>query len=97
MQGSDQEVVIRRLPAGDTQTGVLQNLGGRLLRIKVTPDGVVPGFTAGALVEVSCAETLYLGEVQSRLDEVVTVLVEHSIDRATLSAIQRVWYRPKSS
>jgi hypothetical protein len=37
---------------------------------------------------------LYLGQVHSQLDEMVTVFVEHSVDRATLSAIRRVWYRP---
>jgi hypothetical protein len=52
-------------------------------------------FTTGSLVEVACTQMLYLGEVHSQRDELVTVFVEHSVDRAALSAIRRVWYRPE--
>jgi hypothetical protein len=92
---SDQEAIIRRLPEGDARRGILQDVAGRLLKIRVGSDSTARDFTTGSLVEVACTQMLYLGEVHSQLDELVTVFVEHSVDRATLSAIRRVWYRPE--
>jgi hypothetical protein len=92
---SGQEAIIRRLPEGDSRKGILQDVAGRLLQIRVGPDSTARDFTAGSLVEVACTQMLYLGEVHSQRDELVTVFVEHSVDRATLAAIRRVWYRPE--
>jgi hypothetical protein len=95
VSGPVQEAVIRRLPEGESQKGILQEVAGRLLRIRVAPDSTAHDFTTGSLVEVACPQMLYLGEVHSWLDEIVTVFVEHSVDRAALAAIRRVWYRPE--
>ncbi len=55
-----------------------------------------PEFVTADLVEVTCSQTLCLGEVQGREGELLIVNVEHSVDRAALAAIQQVWYRPAS-
>jgi hypothetical protein len=90
----DQQVTVRRLPDGDVQAAFLGSLNGQLLRIDLplVPAGV--SLNAGDLVEVSCARTLYLGEVRSRQNDTMIIGVEHALDRETLAAIQQVWHGP---
>ena len=98
---SGDAVTIRTLPAGDYREGNLQDQEGSLLRIRLEPGSLEretsePEFVTADLVEVTCPETLFLGEVQGRQGELLIVNVEHSVDRAALAAIQQVWYRPES-
>jgi hypothetical protein len=51
-------------------------------------------FVAGQLVEVGAPGTLYLGEITSRNDKQVLIVVEHSLNREALAAIHEVWHRP---
>ena len=94
---SGEPVSIRKLNGGgNTQTGTLHDSNGNVLRIGMAPDSKNPEFKPADLVEITCPQTLYLAEVLGREGELLTVSVEHSIDRASLSAIQQVWYRPES-
>ncbi len=91
----DQQVTVRRLPDGDAQAALLGGLNGHLLRIDLSPVSTGVSLNAGDLVEVSCAKTLYLGEVRSRQNETMVIGVEHALDRETLALIQQVWHGPE--
>ncbi len=91
---SGDQVTLRKLPDGDSREGNLHDQEGSLIRIRV--DKNEPEFLTADLVEVTCPETLCLGEVQGREGELLIVNVEHSVDRAALAAIHQVWYRPES-
>jgi hypothetical protein len=93
---SGDPVTLRKLSAGDYREGSLLDQEGSLLRIRLGPGVAQPEFVTADLVEVTCPETLCLGEVQGREGELLIVNVEHSVDRAALAAIQQVWYRPES-
>jgi hypothetical protein len=92
MLGSNDFVTIRRLPDGTAQTAQVSNRApGRLALAAVGDEPVLP-FEAGALVEIDSPEAVYLGEVIGRhQDSLVTVAVEHFIDRAALAEIEKVW------
>jgi hypothetical protein len=85
-------VTIRRLSGGQYEPGVLQECEENLVRIRLERGE----FKASDLVEITGPETLYLGEVQGREGGLLIVIVEHSVDRAALAAIEQVWYRPES-
>jgi hypothetical protein len=98
---SGDRVTLRKLSLGDYREGSLHAQEGSLLRIRLEPGRLQPGkslpeFVRADLVEVTCPQTLCLGEVQGREGELLIVNVEHSVDRAALAAIQQVWYRPES-
>jgi hypothetical protein len=94
---SGDPVTMRKLSAGEYREGSLHDQDGSLLRIRLDSGAASqPEFASADLVEVTCSETLCLGEVQGREGELLIVKVEHSIDRAALAAIQQVWYRPAS-
>ncbi|MDE3197198.1 MAG: hypothetical protein KGN84_12690 [Acidobacteriota bacterium] len=90
----DQQVTVRILPGGNVREARIRELNGRLLSLEFSP---APGFInlrPGDLVEVTCTKTLYLGEVRSRDERTMIVGIEHSLDRETLAAIQRIWHGP---
>ena len=85
-------VTIRRLPDGDVQTARIANQSPS--RLVLSPIGPEPalGFATGMLVQIDSPEAMYLGEVIGRQkDSLVTVAVEHFIDRAALAEIEKVW------
>jgi len=85
------------LTAGEYREGSLHDQDGSLLRIRLAEPGAAgPEFGTADLVEVTCPETLFLGEVQGQAGGLLIVKVEHSVDRAALASIQQVWYRPES-
>jgi hypothetical protein len=92
MPESNEFVRIRSLRDGSVQTAqIAHRAPGRLALAALggDPDLVLK---AGALVEIDCPEAVYLGEVIGRQkDSLVTVAVEHFIDRATLAEINKVW------
>jgi hypothetical protein len=88
-------VTVRRLPVGDWIPGILHSLEGSLLKVTIERKAGNPPFEASDLVEIACSQTVYLGAVRGRHDDLLTVGIEHSVDREALSAIQQVWYRPQ--
>lgn len=90
----DQQVTVRVLPSGDAQEAHLREWNGRLLSLDFSHGAKPTSVRPGDLVEVTCAKTLYLGEVRSRQGETMIVGVEHSLDRETLAVIRQVWHGP---
>lgn len=93
---SGEQVTIRKLSGGPYRTGRLQHSEGNLLKIRLEADATQPELNLADLVELTCASTLCLGEIQGRQDGFLIVGVEHSVDRDALAVIQQVWYRPES-
>ena len=93
---SGDPVTIRKFSAGAYREGSLHNQEGRLSQDSPRTGGKQPEFVTADLVEVTCPQTLFLGEVQGREGELLIVNVEHSVDRAALASIQQDLYRPKS-
>ncbi len=90
----NQQVTVRQLPEGDAFSAMLEALDHQLLRLNLLPENTALNLGAGALVEVNCSRTLFLGEVTARDGGRVTVRIEHALDRAALESIQQVWYVP---
>jgi hypothetical protein len=81
---------VHQLPEGDLfQDAQEAGWDGNMLHL-VLPDGLA-GFSPGALVEIESESMLYLGEVRQRSGSAMDVLVEHSLDRARLSAMRDTW------
>ena len=91
MPDQGNRVTVRRLPLGEAQHAAIDGQAGQQMRILVGPGASVPDFAAGVLVEIESGQMLYLGEVLSRQDNLLTVGVEHVLNRAALAAVQEVW------
>jgi len=94
MPEPDRQVTSRRLPDGEPQPAVEQSLTGVLLRVELPPGPANRQFGSGTLVEVESPKMLYLGEVQSARDLLLSITVEHAVDREALASIQRIWQPP---
>ena len=92
-----QQVNIRRLRGGRIHLAAVESLAGMHLHLRLPPGTEDGAFDAGELVEVNTPETLYLGEIASRLDTLVIVAVEHALERKALAAIREVWHSPDGS
>ena len=102
-------VVLRRLsvalPGSDSEIpgdGIpLEGLSGKIVdressRLSVELDPLIAAHVVapGDLVEVRTGSAIYLGQVRARRDLQLTIALEHSLDVASLNAIQRVWNLP---
>jgi hypothetical protein len=90
----DQQVTVRRLPDGEWHAAILDGLDGQLLRIGLASTPAAVSLRTGDLVEVTCENTLYLGEIRSLQNATMVIGVEHALDRQTLALIQQVWHGP---
>jgi hypothetical protein len=93
---SGEPVAIRKLTGGPSLSGFIHDSEGSRLRIRFQSDVDQPELSPADPVELTCPETLYLGEVEGMEGGFLIVGVQHSVDRAALAAIQHVWYRPES-
>jgi hypothetical protein len=85
-------VTIRRLPDGAAQSARIANQTPDRLALAPLGDEPGLGFDTGMLVQIDTPKVMYLGEVIGRQeDALVTVAVEHFIDRAALAEIEKVW------
>ena len=83
-------VKIRSLPDGDFREALAAGMEGCLLKLELP--GQKRDWPPRTLVEIESETMLYLGEVQSWSGpETAVVLVEHTLDRARLAAIQETW------
>ena len=80
---------LRSLPDGSFQ--LVQEAGweGNMLRLSLSD--LQQGLTPGVLVEIESDAKLYLGEVRQNSGSDMTVMVEHSLDRARLASLQDIW------
>jgi hypothetical protein len=97
MSEASEAVTIRRLPRGEARAARIgyresgRHRGSDRLGVRLTA-GEGEAFEAGTLVEIDAAQAVYLGEVVDRQqDSLVTVAVEHCIDRAALAEIEKAW------
>ena len=49
------------------------------------------GFSPGVPTEIETTSTLYLGEVRQCSGPLMSILIEHSVDRARLAALNDTW------
>jgi hypothetical protein len=90
----NQQVNVRQLRDGRTQEGVCESLEGSHLQCRLLGSPAAGTFNAGELVEVNAAQTLYLGEITGRQENLIVIVVEHALSREALAAIHEVWHRP---
>ncbi|HEY1760723.1 MAG TPA: hypothetical protein VGG72_35440 [Bryobacteraceae bacterium] len=90
MSATNEPVILRRLPSGDTRTGHSQGAERDRLKISLGPEEA-GGFELGTLVEVASDEIFYFGQVVGRQDRVLIIQVEHSLNRFALAAINNNW------
>jgi hypothetical protein len=88
----DEWVTVRQLPDGEAHSGRLESGAGRRLQIAIPSTAKRAEFKPGAPVEVQSDRTLYLGAVLTRQDSVMSVAIEHTLDRTALAEIQEVWH-----
>ena len=82
-------VKLRSLPDGgflDAREAVWE---GNILQLTV-PEGQT-GFSPGVPAEIESESRLYLGEVRQSSGSTIKLLIEHSLDRARLKALQDTW------
>lgn len=75
-------------------SGKVLNRDGSRLEIELDPLIAASIVAPGDLVEVRTERFIYLGQVRARRGLALTVSIEHSLDAASLTAIQRVWNLP---
>jgi len=95
MSEPERQITIRRLPDGEIQGGFERALKGALLEAELTSGAAGDMLDAGALVEVQSQARIYLGEVRTVRGATLSIWVEHIVDRAALTAIQRTWQPPR--
>lgn len=93
----NQQVTVRRLPDGTPREALFHGLNGPLLSLNVSSAQAEADLNIGDLVEIATRRHLYLGEVNARETDTIIVGVEHSLDRAALEQIQRLWQGPAGS
>ena len=98
MSERNEFVTVRRLPDGGVQTVRIANRAPGRLSLVTNGGDAGKGFDAGVLVEVDAPEAMYFGQVIGRQDDsLVTVAVEHFINRAALAEIEKVWKTAESA
>lgn len=91
-------VTVRRLPDGGALTARIANRAPDRLALAPVGNEASLGFEAGALVQIDSPAAMYLGEVVGPPeDSLLTVAVEHFIDRSALAEIQKVWKTPEEA
>ena len=80
---------LRSLPEGSFQEAKAAGWEGNMLHLTLPEEQA--GFSPGALAEIENGSKLYLGEVRQCRGPVMTILVEHSLDRGRLASIPDTW------
>lgn len=84
-----EKITVRRLPDGEPRAGSLERRDQRHFLISNLNDGTE--FEAGSLIEIQAEKALYLGQVLGQQESSLLVSMEHALNRAALSEIERVW------
>jgi len=80
-------VRVRVLPDGKSQDASIVGWNGRLLELDLPGES----YPLGTLLEIEQGAMVYLGEVQQQRGPVLTMAIEHSVDRNRLQPIQEIW------
>ena len=78
---------VRVLPDGNSHDASIVGWNGRLLEVDLSG----ASYPLGTLLEIEQGAIVFLGEVQQRRGEVVTVAIEHSVDCERLHSIEEIW------
>jgi hypothetical protein len=98
MSEATEFVTVRRLPDGGAQSARIASRDPERLALAPIGDEAGLGFEAGMLVQIDSPAATYLGEVVGpQMDSLLTIAVEHFIDRSTLTEIQNVWKTPEGA
>ncbi len=90
MPVQNEEVTVKRLPAGPECQAVVQSVSGRRLELESAGTAAWP---IGTLVEIHSASDLSLGEIKGRRDHVMVISVEHAVNQDALARIAQVWQK----
>lgn len=83
-------VRVRLLNGDEIHAGFVAGWSGAVAEISLS-EGAATHFVVGALVEMESEERLYLGVIQDTGLSVLSIRVEHSLERSQLEWIQQVW------
>jgi hypothetical protein len=82
-------VRLRCLPEGEYRQALQTGGEGRFLHFDLADaDG---GFPAGSLLEIESGPLIRMGELVERRGLRAVVLIEHSIDRSRVPAMEETW------
>ena len=95
MSDGGEAVTVRLLPDGAPEPACIKTSKRHELLLSSANGGSGPVFKPGALIEIQSPSAIYLGAVLRQEDRGLLVAVEHSIDRASLAEIERVWGSPE--
>ena len=84
-----EEITVRRLPDGEPRSGSLERRDRRNFLISQLNDW--EEFEAGSLIEIQSAKAVYLGQVLGQQESSLLVSIEHALNRAALTEIEKVW------
>ena len=83
------EMTMRQLPDGEPRR--VREIGRQGCKMELELLEDASNLVSGSLVEISSAENIYLGEVQARQGLRLSLMLEHAVDRAKVTAIQALW------
>ena len=89
VDAQSEEITVRRLPAGDLQPAYLQRRDRRHFRITNLRDSAE--FETGSLIEIQSEKAVYLGQVLGQQESSLLISIEHALNRAALTEIEKVW------
>jgi hypothetical protein len=92
LPGSDFDRPDNAVPVEGLSGKILDREGTRLV-IELDPLIAASVVAPGNLVEIQTERFIYLGQIRARRGAALTISIEHSLDAASLTAIQRVWNR----
>jgi hypothetical protein len=92
LRGSETETAAVALPVEGLSGRILARDGSKLT-LELDPLIAVHSVAAGDLVEMRTPAVIYMGQVRAIRGLQLTVNLEHTLDVASLDAIQRIWSR----
>ena len=84
-----EEITVRRLPDGEPRSASLQRRDRRHFLISNLKDWAE--FAAGTLIEIQSEKAVYLGQVLDQQESSLLISIEHALNRAALTEIEKVW------
>ncbi len=84
-----EEITVRRLPDGEPRSASFQRRDRRHFLISNLKDWAE--FGAGTLIEIQSEKAVYLGQVLDQQESSLLISIEHALNRAALTEIEKVW------
>jgi len=84
-----EEISVRRLPDGQPRSAFLERREHRHFLISNLTDRTE--FEAGSLIEIQSEKAVYLGQVLGQQESSLLISIEHALNRAALTEIEKVW------